>query len=324
MRFAIAGCGRIAARHAREISFQGTLVGVCEPDPVRLEAFCGQYGCRGYRDHEALLEAETPDVLVICSPNGLHAAQAIAALERGSHVLCEKPFALSSRDCLEVIDKALEQARMVRVVQSYRHHPGVQAVHNALAAGRLGKICSFQMSCLWNRDSRYYAGGWKGTRSLDGGILYTQFSHFMDLLYWFFGMPESVFARAYNKMHQGLIEFEDQGDALLEFEGGVSGSLHYSINAYRKNLEGSLTLLGETGTVRLGGAFCGDLEYQQLDGIPLVAARLDPSQAAHHDLVYRDFMQAYRSGNLDLSQARDSMHTVELIEKIYRAGGAPA
>ncbi len=267
-----------------------------------------------------LLESQKPDVLVLCCPNGLHAPQALDALDMGSHILCEKPFALSSGDCLRVIQKARELDKMVRVVQSYRYHPAVKAVREALERGRLGKVYSFQMNCLWNRDSRYYSSSWKGTRSLDGGILFTQFSHFLDLVYWFFGMPRVVSARKTNAAHLGIIEFEDQGDALLEFGGGICGSLHYSINAYRTNLEGSLTLLGERGTIKLGGAFCGDLEYQQLEGAPLEAAPLDPAQASHHDLVYRDFIQAWRSGNRDLSQARDSMNTVELIEKIYQAG----
>lgn len=323
--FAIAGCGRIAVRHAEEIRKYGQLLGVCDPDPERCKKFSEEQNCREYSSLQALLAGDArPDILVICTPNGLHASHCLQALESGCHVLCEKPFALHGEDCQRVIRAAELAGLHLFIVHSYRYNAVVSLVREAVLEGWLGNVTGFQMSCLWSRDDSYYQSSWKGSRDLDGGILFTQFSHFIDLLSWFFGEADTVIGITKNVQHRQSIDFEDMGAALLEFKGGVSGSLYYTINSFKKNMEGSLTLFGDKGTVRIGGQYCNQLLYQQTEGAPLSLPEqpVNPLfHASNHHLIYLDFMDKLSSNKPDYRNARDALKTVELIEQIYRASG---
>ncbi|HVB02938.1 MAG TPA: Gfo/Idh/MocA family oxidoreductase [Chitinophagaceae bacterium] len=326
LNFVIIGCGRIASRHAEQIRHYGKLLAVCDPDKENASRLATAQGCPSYPSLDELLErGNTPDIMVICSPNGLHASHCLTALERGCHVLCEKPFALNAADCDKVILAAEKQQLVLQIVQSYRYNPAVILVREALLAGRLGAVRGFQLNCLWNRDDQYYRGSkWKGSRDLDGGILFTQFSHFIDLLPWFFGDAKRIMGFTCNTQHHQSIQFEDMGAALLEFKGGVSGSLFYTINSFLRNLEGSLTLLGDRGTVRIGGEYCNELVYQQIEGLPLKVpgtAPVAPYPPSNHHLIYRDFMQAVAAKEPDYRNARESLQTVALTERIYRASG---
>src|SRR4051812_39508492 len=179
LRFAIIGCGRIAGRHAEHIASVGTLAATCDIVPARARALAESHGAIAYSSLESLLESEKEiDVVSICTPNGLHAAHAIAAFRAGHHVLCEKPMAISVADCGAMIQAAETANRRLFIVKQNRFNPPVAAVKKLLDEGRLGKIFSVQLSCFWNRDAAYYQDTWKGTASLDGGSLYTQFSHF--------------------------------------------------------------------------------------------------------------------------------------------------
>jgi predicted dehydrogenase len=153
------------------------------------------------------------DVVSVCTPNGLHAEHSISILKAGHHVLCEKPMALFVNDCSSMITAAERANRRLFIVKQNRFNPPVEAVKALIDQGKLGKLYSVQLNCFWNRNNEYYQNSWKGTRDLDGGTLYTQFSHFIDLLYWFIGDVETVSATTGNFHHQGLIEFEDTGVA---------------------------------------------------------------------------------------------------------------
>jgi predicted dehydrogenase len=331
LKFAIVGCGRIAGRHAEHISKQGKLVAVCDIDLGKAKSLAGNYGAEAFGSlDEMLLSHPETDVISVCTPNGLHAEHSIKALRAGFHVLCEKPMALSVSDCSAMINAAERANRRLFIVKQNRFNPPVEAVKKLIDEGSLGKIYSLQLSCFWNRNEDYYRNSWKGTKDLDGGTLYTQFSHFIDLLYWFAGDVESVSARTGNYHHQGLIEFEDTGMAVLKFDSGAIGTVNYTVNAYKKNMEGSLTIFAEKGTVKIGGQYLNELEYQSLEGDPV--NDLPPGNPpnnygqylgsmSNHDKVYQNLIDVLNGKGSIATSGMEGMKTVEIIGKIYRSAG---
>lgn len=331
MNFAIIGCGRIAQRHAEHIAKIGTLVAVCDTVEEKAKALGEKYGAKTYTDSKELLANEKSiQVVSICSPNGLHAEHTIQSLRAGFHVLCEKPMALSVQDCGEMIKEAEKANRRLFVVKQNRFNPPVAAVKKLIDDGRLGKIYSAQLSCFWNRNNEYYANSWKGTLALDGGTLYTQFSHFVDLLYWLVGDVKDVKAYIQNYHHEGIIEFEDTGVATLQFYNGAIGTINYSVNSYDKNMEGSLTLFGEKGTVKIGGQYLNELEYQSIEGYEI--KDLPPGNPpnnygkyfgsmSNHDKVYKNVIEVLQDGGVIATNGFEGLKTVEIIDKIYSAAG---
>lgn len=330
LKFGIVGCGRIAGRHAIQAGNKGKLVAVCDIVKEKADAMAGAYQARPYSTIEDLLKHETSiDVIAICTPNGLHAQHCIQSLRAGFHVLCEKPMALQVQDCHEMISAAVKASRQLVIVKQNRFNPPVAAVKKLIEDGRLGKIYSFQLSCFWNRGADYYNNSWKGTLQLDGGTLYTQFSHFIDLLYWMMGDVKQVQAMLKNYAHKGVIEFEDTGAVLLEFANGVSGTFNYTVNSYGKNMEGSLTVFGEKGTVKVGGQYLNELEYQSIEGYTI--GQLPAGNKANHygnyegsmsnhDKVYDNLADVLQKNAAASVSAMEGLKTVEIIEKIYRAG----
>jgi UDP-N-acetyl-2-amino-2-deoxyglucuronate dehydrogenase len=328
LSFAIIGCGNIGKRHAEYIQAVGKLIAVCDIDKEKATETGNKYKAAIFFTIEELLHVEKPDVVVVCTPNGLHAQHSITSFRAGCHVLCEKPMAISSKDCLDMIDAAEKADKKLLIVKQNRFNPPVVAIKKILDEKRLGEIFSFQLNCFWNRDAAYYKNSWKGTLSLDGGILFTQFSHFIDLLYWMIGDIKNVRAIRKNFAHKGIIEFEDTGMALLEFENGAIGNINYTINSYKKNMEGSLTIFGEKGTVKIGGEYLNELVYQQIDGEKI--ADLPNSNKANdygsyqgsmsnHDKVYQNLVDVLLHNEKMAASSHDGLKTVEIIEKIYAA-----
>jgi predicted dehydrogenase len=288
------------------------------------------YGTRIYSTLDELLSSETDiDVLSVCTPNGLHAEHTIKALRKGLHVLCEKPMALSVFDCGEMIREAERSNRRLFIVKQNRYNPPVQAVKRALEEGKLGKILSIQLNCFWNRDKDYYTqSDWKGTKKLDGGILFTQFSHFIDLLYWMIGDIEKVDAYTRNLNHKSIIEFEDSGVAIVEFLGGIIGTLNFTVNSFGKNMEGSLTIFGENGTVKIGGQYLNELEYQNIrdykisdipEGNPANNYGFYTGSMSNHDKVYSNVIDVLNNNGIIGTNGFEGLKTVEIINKIYSA-----
>src|SRR5688500_18400322 len=208
--FGIIGCGRIGSRHAQHIVKNGSLVAACDIIQGNAQKITAEFGGESFDDVDTMLKRKPPlDVIAVCSPNGLHAEHTIKSLKAGYHVLCEKPMALSVHDCGEMIKTAENTNRRLFIVKQNRFNPPVAAIKKAIDEGRFGKIYSIQLSCFWNRNEDYYKNSWKGTKNLDGGTHYTQFSHFIDLLYWMIGDIRTVQAFAGNFHHNNIIEFED-------------------------------------------------------------------------------------------------------------------
>lgn len=329
LRFAIIGCGRIAQRHAEHINNKAQLTAVCDTVPEKADALAKQYNAKAYYSVTDLLKDSNGfDVLSVCSPNGLHAEHSIMALNAGVHVLCEKPMALTVADCGRMIQAAEKNNRRLFAIKQNRYNPPVAAVKQLIDDGKLGKINSIQLSCFWNRNEAYYANSWKGTKDLDGGTLYTQFSHFVDLLYWMVGDVEEVQAMMGNYEHTNSIEFEDTGVVILRFANGAIGTINYTVNSYEKNMEGSLTIFAEKGTVKIGGQYLNELEYQQIEGMKIenLPEGNKPNNygtyvgsMSNHNLVYDNVIEVLEKGASITTSAFEGLKTVEIIQKIYAA-----
>lgn len=329
IKFAVIGCGRIAQRHAEHIQNVGQLVATCDIDIDRAKALAQESQAQFFASPEDLFAAKlTIDVVAICSPNGLHAMHSIQALKAGYHVLCEKPIGLSVAECGEMIQTAEKMNRRLFAIKQNRFNPPVAAVKQIIDEGKMGKIFNIQLSCFWNRNEAYYANSWKGSKDLDGGTLFTQFSHFIDLLYWMNGDVSEAKAFTGNFTHEGIIDFEDTGVVALKFENGAIGTVNYTVNSYGKNMEGSLTIFGEKGTVKIGGQYLNELEYQNIEGY--VIENLPKGNTANnygtyfgsmsnHDKVYENVVDVLLNGASINTNAFEALKTVEIIQKIYNS-----
>lgn len=329
LNFALIGCGRIGIRHAEHINKLGILKAVCDSDEVKAKQFADQYSTSYYTNIDDLLLAEKDlDVVAICTPNGLHAQHSIKALNSGNHVICEKPMAISVHDCGDMIKAAEKNNKRLFAIKQNRFNPPVAAVKQAIENGILGKIYSVQLSCFWNRNSEYYSNSWKGSNELDGGTLYTQFSHFVDLLYWMVGDVRRVFALTSNFAHAETIEFEDTGVVALEFYNGAIGTINYTVNSYEKNMEGSLTIFAENGTVKIGGQYLNELEYQSIKDFEIknLPTGNKPNNygnyvgsMSNHFEVYSNLIDVLNDGASISANAFEGLKTVEIIDKIYQS-----
>ena len=329
INFAIIGCGRIAQRHAEHINNNGKLVAVCDIVQEKADDLADKYGAKAYTDISDLIKNEKDvEVVAICTPNGLHATHSIQSLRAGFHVLCEKPMAISVHDCGEMIKEAEKANKRLFAIKQNRFNPPVAAVKDAIDKGVFGKIYSIQLSCFWNRNADYYENSWKGTNDLDGGTLYTQFSHFIDLLYWMIGDVKRAFALTSNFAHQQTIDFEDTGAVALEFYNGAIGTINYTVNSYNKNMEGSLTIFAEKGTVKIGGQYLNELEYQNIEGFEfkdLPAGNKANNYGnysgsmSNHDKVYENLIDVLLNGSSISTNSFEGLKTVEIIDKIYQS-----
>lgn len=329
VKFAIIGCGRIAQRHAEHIQNFGQLVAVCDIINEKAEELASKTGAVPYQHVADMLQKEkTVDVVAICSPNGLHATHTIQSLNSGFHVICEKPMAIDVHDCGEMIKAAEKNNQRLFAIKQNRFNPPVMAVKQAIDDGKMGKIFSVQLSCFWNRNEDYYKNSWKGSLDMDGGTLFTQFSHFIDLLYWMIGDVKTAQGFSNNFNHRESIEFEDTGVVALEFYNGTIGTVNYTVNSYGKNMEGSLTIFGEKGTVKIGGQYLNELEYQNFENFEI--SHLPTGNKANnyghyqgsmsnHDKVYENLIDVLKNGGSISTNSFEALKTIEIVDMIYHS-----
>lgn len=328
VKFAIIGCGRIAERHALQANAYGELIAVCDIIKDKADALAAPYNAIPFYSIEEFLKATLEvDVVVVCTPNGLHATHSIQSLEAGFHVLVEKPMAISVADCEAMMQAALQAGKQLFTVKQNRFNPPIQALKKAIEEDRVGTLFSFQLSCFWNRPQTYYQNSWHGT-ALDGGVLYTQFSHFIDLIYWLFGEVKTVTAIRKNFKHQDCIEGEDTGVVLVELETGAIGTINYSVNSMVKNVEGSLTIIAENLTLKIGGEYLNTVSYQNGNEIQIGSTRFEQvpndygsyqGSMSNHHKVYESLIQTLQHQTPYYASAYEAMKTVELIERIYQS-----
>jgi predicted dehydrogenase len=263
IKFAVVGQGHIGKRHAEMIrrNAECELVAVCDP-LSREQLFIENMPEPCYCDMESMLTAHPEiEVVNVCTPNGLHAEHALMALEQNKHVVIEKPMALSKAACEKIIYSALHHHKTVFCVMQNRYSPPSVWLKEVVEKNILGNIYMVQLNCYWNRDGRYYKpGNWKGTENLDGGTLFTQFSHWIDILYWIFGDITNIQAKFADFNHQETTAFEDSGFVSFDFVNGGMGCINYSTAVWDKNLESSLTIVGSKGSVKVGGQYMDQIE----------------------------------------------------------------
>jgi UDP-N-acetyl-2-amino-2-deoxyglucuronate dehydrogenase len=330
INIAIVGCGRIGSRHSGHAQRVGNLVAVCDIAHEKAEAIASETGAKAFTDLEAMLvemKGEV-DILAVCTPNGLHKEHTISGFAHGCHVLCEKPMALSIFDCGEMIKAGERANKRLFVVKQNRYNPPVMHLKSLIDEGNLGRIYSVHLNCYWNRNPNYYKSDWKGTNALDGGTLYTQFSHFVDLLYWLAGDVRDAECYMDNYCHQDSIEFEDSGVAILRFHSGAIGTVAFTINAYNKNMEGSLTLFCEKGTIKIGGQYLNEIEYENIEGMgPSEIASGRPANEygeyqgsmSNHEDTYLNVKDVLTGKGSISTVGFEGLKTVEIIDMIYRA-----
>lgn len=331
IKFLLIGCGTIGQRHALLAQEKGTLLGVCDIDEKKVKLFSKKFNCFGYTALDDMLQAETKaDALIVCTPNGLHATHSIKGLKAGLHVMCEKPMALNSSDCRKMITASAKANKHLLIVKQNRFNPPVAAVKKLLDQKKLGIIYSVQINCYWNRNHKYYEqSNWHGTKKMDGGALYTQFSHFIDLFYWYFGELKTVKGFTANLAHNKIIEVEDTGVFSFVTKRGVPGTLHYSTNAANKNYEGSVTILAEKATIKIGGPYLNSIEYQEpvlINLNELIKGNV-PNQYKgyqgsmnNHAKLYDEFLQVIAGKKKKYTSGEEAIQSVKMIEQFYKAG----
>lgn len=330
IKFAIVGSGHIGKRHATMIARndESELVAMVDSNPALEDDLKATYGVPFFTDIQQLLDSgiET-DVINICTPNNLHAPYALKALDAGHHVVVEKPMAMSKAEGEEVLFKALQAQKLVFCVMQNRYSPPSVWLKEIVSSGKLGQIYMVQVNCYWNRDDRYYkAGGWKGDAITDGGTLFTQFSHFVDIMFWLFGDVRNVQARFFDFNHSHNTDFEDSGFVTFDFVKGGSGCLNFSTSVYDTNLESSITIIAEHGSIKVGGQYMNNVEVcnikdYTMPDLPESSPANDyghyKGSAANHHYVIENVVDTLKGRNITTTNALEGLKVVEIIEKIY-------
>lgn len=331
IKFIVIGCGHIGKRHAAMIMNNPeaelvALIDIKEKEALGLEA----YDVPFFNSYAAFRESGLGfDVGNVAVPNGLHAELAIAVLEDHKHVVIEKPLALSTKEAQDIIDAAEKAERNVFVVMQNRYSPPSVWLKALVESGKLGQVHMLQLNCYWNRDERYYTpGSWHGTKDLDGGTLFTQFSHFIDILYWVFGKIQNIDTRLYDFNHQQLTAFEDSGHVVFELEEGGAGTINFSTSVWDRNLESSLTIIAEHGSIQVGGQYMDKVTYCHVKDY--VMPELPPTlpgndygfykgSAANHAFVIGNVIDVLKRGASITTTVHDGLEVVRMIEDIYKA-----
>ena len=332
IKFAVVGCGHIGKRHAEMIQQnpESQLVALVDiQDKYKLDI--DNYNVPFYFSIDELLNANTEvDVITIASPNGYHAEHALKALEAKKHIVVEKPMSLTKSDAEKVIYKALNVHRHVFAVMQNRYSPPSEWIKELIEKDVIGKVFMVQLNCFWNRDDRYYkSDSWHGKKDLDGGTLFTQFSHFIDIMYWLFGDIENIVSRITDHNHQHLTEFEDSGVVTFDFVNGGTGTLNFSTSVWDKNLESSMTIIAEKGSIKIGGQYMDKVEYCHVKDY--IMPELKPTNPGNDYGAYKGSAQNlhYVIDNVvDVLKGRATITTnaleglkvVDIIERIYSKG----
>lgn len=335
IKFAVIGQGHIGKRHAEMVRRNPDceLVAVCDIRSKE-ETGCTEIQEPYFSSVEELLNSGLEfDVVNICTPNGLHAKHSIAALETGHHIVVEKPMGLTRAECENVIFTALNRHKQVFAVMQNRFSPPARWLKSLVESGTLGKIYMVQINCYWNRDTRYYKpGGWKGTPDLDGGTLFTQFSHFIDIMYWLFGDITDIQGKFADFAHQNLTAFEDSGAVNFNFVNGGMGCLNYSTAVWDTNMESSITIVAEKGSVKVGGQYMDKVEYCHIENytMPEIEATGPANDyggykgsANNHHHIITNVVETLKGQGRITTNALEGLKIVDIIERIYACRNTP-
>lgn len=327
VRFAIIGYGNIGQRHAHHILTTpgAELVAVCDIDARKSEFLSPDIAF--FHNASAMLNAGIADVACICTPNYLHEEHCIAALEAGLHALVEKPMAISTASCDRMIQAAEQTGKLIFAVKQNRYNPPVQLVKKLVDDGGLGKLYLAEVNCFWNRGNAYYASSpWRGKKDLDGGCLFTQFSHFVDILYYLTGSIAEASGIIHNYAHQHNTEVEDTGAFTLTTADGAIVSFTFTTCSFEQNMEGAIILFGEKGTVKIGGQYLNTIEYQHLENGTLPEVNISAKandygsykgSMSNHDQVIQNVVDVLHHDHPIMVSAQEGREVVRIIEMMY-------
>lgn len=329
IRFAVVGCGHIGKRHAEMIikNPEAELVALLD---VKEREDIDTFGVPFFHSLTDFFSSGLDvDVINICSPNGYHAQQALQCLDAKKHVVVEKPMALNKQDAEKVIFKALLENRCLFAVMQNRYSPPSVWIKELIESGTLGETYIVQLNCYWNRDDRYYKPeSWHGDKALDGGTLFTQFSHFIDIMYWLFGDIENIQSRIKDFNHQDLTDFEDSGFVSFDFVNGGIGCINFSTATWDKNMESSMTIIGQNGALKIGGQYMDKVEYCHIKDYTMPElAPTNPGNdygaykgsAQNHHYVIDNVIDVLKGRSKITTNALEGLKVVDIIERIYKA-----
>ena len=330
-RVGLIGCGRIAKVHAEAIRrVKGlSLAAVCDIDEGRKKSFAEQYGVEGYQKHDALLEAGQLDLIVIATPNGTHYDIAKDCFVGGFDVLLEKPITITNAHAEDLIQSARKHGRRFFAVKQVRYNPSIQVLKRVLDEGRLGTVFSSSLVIRWTRPQAYFdQSDWRGTKALDGGALLNQGIHYVDIMQWLIGDVQAVFGRAERVSHE--IEIEDLALGLLRFENGALGTVEFTLSAYPHNLECSLTLLGDRGSVKLSGSAMNEIAFWEVqdlpkpvipDGFPpyVYADGLYQGSCPNHLFVYQDIVEVFQGSERRYVDGSEALRSLKIVNALYES-----
>jgi predicted dehydrogenase len=329
IKFAVVGCGHIGKRHAEMVSRNPecelvALIDIKDKSSLGIES----YNVPFFKSLDDFLNSgiET-DVINIASPNGFHFEQAYKVISAGKHVVVEKPMALKKQHAEKLIFQALHKHKQIFAVMQNRYSPPSVWIKEMIESGKLGEIYMVQLNCYWNRDNRYYKPeSWHGKLELDGGTLFTQFSHFIDIMYWLFGDITNIQGKFADFNHKNLTDFEDSGFVNFDFVEGGMGSLNYSTSVWNQNLESSMTIIAENGSVKIGGQYMDKVEICNIKDY--VMPELPPTNpgndygaykgsAANHHYIIENVVDVLKGRNAITTNALEGLKVVDIIERIY-------
>lgn len=326
IKVALVGCGRIANNHFSAIEKHAErmrLVDVCDINPAALKQAVDKTGARGHLSLTKMLETSGADLVILTTPSGLHPGQAIEVARAGKHVMTEKPMATRWHDGLSMV-KACDEANVrLFVVKQNRRNATLQLLKRAVEQGRFGKIYSVALNVFWTRPQDYYdSAKWRGTWEFDGGAFMNQASHYIDLLDWIVGPVESVMA--YTATLARDIEVEDTGVAAVRWRSGAMGTLNVTMLTYPKNMEGSITILGEKGTARIGGVAVNEVQtweftepHEDDEKIKNASYETTSVYGFGHPLYYDNVIQTLRGEAEAETDGREGLKSLELLIAMY-------
>jgi UDP-N-acetyl-2-amino-2-deoxyglucuronate dehydrogenase len=326
IRLAVVGCGRISANHfeaAERHSESVELVDVCDENAQAVEQAIDRTNAVGHRSLVEMLKTSDADLVILATPSGQHSEQAILVAHSGRHVMTEKPMATRWRDGLRML-KACDDAQVrLFVVKQNRQNATLQLLKKGIEQGRFGKIYSVAVNVFWTRQQEYYnSANWRGTWEFDGGALMNQASHYIDLLDWLIGPVESVMT--YTATLARDIEVEDSGVVALRWRCGALGTVNVSMLTYPKNMEGSITILGEKGTVRVGGVAVNEIQTWEFSEPRAEDAAIENANykttsvyGFGHALYYDNVIKTLRGEAEPETDGREGLKTLELLIAMY-------
>jgi UDP-N-acetyl-2-amino-2-deoxyglucuronate dehydrogenase len=332
IKFAVIGCGHIGKRHIEMINrnIESELVAIIDikaPSELGFDTSEIPY----FSSLAELIQSGIDvDVINIATPNGFHASQALECLDARKHVVIEKPMALNKQDAEKVIYKALNVHKHVFAVMQNRYSPPSVWIKELIRSEKLGQIFLVQLNCYWNRDDRYYKkDNWHGKKDLDGGTLFTQFSHFIDILYWLFGDIDNIHAKFKDFNHKELTDFEDSGFVSFDFLNGGMGCINYSTSVWNQNMESSMKVIGENGALKIGGQYMNEVEYCHIKDyeLPELGATNPGNDygaykgsAQNHHYVIENVVDVLKGRTEITTNALEGLKVVEIISRIYNQG----